>query len=118
MVHLSSHSALQDPYLSKHQNIESVPNLGVMMLARSLESKGYLSNIFSWKWNYYFLTDEGVKFLQQSLGLPAEVFPTTYKKSKQPQPKVADDEKEEKPGRSTDQGESRGAMGRGRGSRH
>ena len=87
-----------------------------MMLARSLESKGYLSNIFSWKWNYYFLTDEGVKFLQQSLGLPAEVFPTTYKKSKQPQPKVADEEKDEKAGRQ--EGETRGAMGRGRGSRH
>ena len=39
-----------------------------MMVVKSLKSKGYLQDVFAWQWGYYFLMNDGVKFLVQELG--------------------------------------------------
>ena len=72
----------KDAYLPEHQHIAGVPNLIVMMLAKSLKSQGFVDEVFSWQWSYYFLSAEGVKFLVEKLGLPEDVVPATYKKTK------------------------------------
>ena len=38
----------KDAYLPKHQHLTDVPNLHVMMIAKSLKSKGYLQDVFAW----------------------------------------------------------------------
>ncbi len=37
----------KDSYLPKHQQL-SVPNLHVQMIVKSLKSKGFLNEVFSW----------------------------------------------------------------------
>ena len=74
----------KDAYLPVHQQITSVPNLHVMMITKSLKSKGYLNEIYNWGWRYYFLNNDGVTFLIKELGLPAEakILPATHTKKK------------------------------------
>ena len=38
----------KDSYLPRHQNIQDVHNLKVMMIVKSLVSQGFLSQIFNW----------------------------------------------------------------------
>ena len=38
----------KDSYLKTHHNIEGVSNLKVQMIVKSLKSRGYLQDIFSW----------------------------------------------------------------------
>merc|ERR1712039_595540 len=59
-----------------------VPNLHVIKLMQSLKSRGYVSERFSWY--CYYLTNEGINYLQQFLNLPADVVPATLKKSSRP----------------------------------
>ena len=33
----------------------------------------YCTEIYNWRWHYYFLTNEGIEFLRQELHLPAQV---------------------------------------------
>ena len=74
----------KDAYLPQHQQITSVPNLHVMMITKSLKSRGYLNEVYNWGWKYYFLTNEGVTFLIKELGLPptANILPATHPKKK------------------------------------
>ena len=72
----------KDPYLPKHTHITSVPNLVVMMIMKSLKSRRYVVGCFNWQWSYYSLNDAGVKYICEYLGLPDDVVPATYKKSK------------------------------------
>ena len=74
----------KDAYLPTHQQITSVANLHVMMVVKSLKSRGYLNEVYTWGWNYYFLTNAGVKFLIQELGLPADckIVPNTHTKKR------------------------------------
>ena len=58
----------KDPYLTKHHSIEGVHNLKVMMIVKSLKSRGYLNDVYSWKWSYYTVTNKGVNFLVKALG--------------------------------------------------
>lgn len=58
----------KDSYLPKHQNLGDVPNLKVMMIVKSLVSRGYLTQVFNWQWTYYTVTNKGVAFLAKSLG--------------------------------------------------
>ena len=58
----------KDAYLPRHQSISDVPNLKVMMIVKSLVSRGYLNNVFNWQWNYYTVTNKGVTFLAKALG--------------------------------------------------
>merc|ERR1712032_32254 len=70
----------KDAYLPFHQHCTTVPNLQVMMIVKSLKSKGCLTQAYNWGWSYYFLTKEGVQHLIQQLGLPADskILPATY----------------------------------------
>ena len=58
----------KDAYLPKHQDLEGVANLKVMMIVKSLTSQGYLQGVFNWQWNYYTVTSKGVQFLVKTLG--------------------------------------------------
>ena len=58
----------KDAYLPEHQNIPGVANLKVMMIVKSLKSRGYLNDVFNWQWSYYTVTKSGVEFLTKSLG--------------------------------------------------
>merc|ERR1711998_590231 len=59
----------------------NVPNLHVIKLMQSLKSRGFVTERFSWNWYYYYLTNEGIDYLQKYLNLPADVVPATLKKS-------------------------------------
>merc|ERR1711964_253154 len=51
-------------------------------LMQSLQSRGYVSLVFSWQWFYWKLTDEGVEYLQNYMHLPAHVKPDTHQQDK------------------------------------
>ena len=38
----------KDSYLPKHQHLTDVSNLEVMMVVKSLKSKGFLNDVFNW----------------------------------------------------------------------
>lgn len=52
---------------------------------QSLTSKGYVKTQFSWQYYYYTLTDEGIEYLREFLGVPEGVVPTTLMEQKIPQ---------------------------------
>uniref|UniRef100_A0A7S3CJS9 Plectin/eS10 N-terminal domain-containing protein n=1 Tax=Strombidium rassoulzadegani TaxID=1082188 RepID=A0A7S3CJS9_9SPIT len=87
----------KDAYLPKHQQVE-VPNLHAMMLVKSLKSRGCLHEVFSWGWGYYFLTNSGIEYLIQELGLPADskILPATHQKKRVKTVTTTADGKEEK----------------------
>ena len=74
----------KDAYLPAHQQITSVPNLHIQMIVKSLMSRKYLNQVYNWGWSYYFLTNAGVKFLIEELGLPADskIVPATHTKKR------------------------------------
>ena len=91
---------------------------------RSLLSRKFVTEVFSWQWHYYFLKPEGVKYLREYFGLPASVIPNTHKTDRT----VKDDEEETAEGEAQPQEEghgqterpargARGTRGRGRGRR-
>ena len=57
----------KDAYLPKHQQLTDVANLHVMMVVKSLKSKGFLQEVYNWKWGYYFITNKGVAYLAKQL---------------------------------------------------
>jgi small subunit ribosomal protein S10e len=71
----------KDSYLPKHQQLD-VPNLHVQMIVKSLKSKGFLQEVFSWQWAYYTITNKGVAYLVKELALPADIVPATFKKKR------------------------------------
>ena len=93
---------------SKNNEILNIPNINCFLVMRSLVARKYCTEIFSWQWHYYFLTETGVKFLREYLGLPEAIIPKTHKFDAAPQ----NEEEEEK-----DEGRrpNRGGQGRGRG---
>ena len=105
----------KDSYLPKHQQL-AVPNLHVQMIVKSLKSKGFLQEVFSWQWAYYTITNKGVQYLVKELGVPAEIVPSTFKKKRTATaggPRVKDEGDDEKPAAE----EGARATGLGRGSR-
>ena len=74
---------------------------------RSLKSRKFVTEIFSWQWHYYFLTAEGIKYLREYLGLPSNVIPNTHKADRNVQ--------KQEEGEAEGEGETRGRGGRGRG---
>eukprot|EP00227_Mantoniella_beaufortii_P021084 CAMPEP_0197578200 /NCGR_PEP_ID=MMETSP1326-20131121/2523_1 /TAXON_ID=1155430 /ORGANISM="Genus nov. species nov., Strain RCC2288" /LENGTH=148 /DNA_ID=CAMNT_0043141365 /DNA_START=112 /DNA_END=555 /DNA_ORIENTATION=+ len=70
----------KDVHKESHDQITAVPNLHVLKEMQSLTSRGYVRHTYSWRWNYYFLTDEGIDFLRKYLHLPAEIAPDTLLK--------------------------------------
>lgn len=83
---------------------------------RSLKSRKYVTEVFSWQWHYYFLKSEGIKFLRDYLGLPSTVIPNTHqfdKTTRKEDEEAAEGEEAETAGR---EGRgTRGTRGRGRG---
>mgnify|MGYP001197980051 CR=1 FL=1 len=67
------------PTGDKRDEIE-VSNLEVMMLMKSLKSRGYTRETFNWQYMYYYLTNEGIEYLREYLHLPPEIIPATLKK--------------------------------------
>merc|ERR1712193_241543 len=69
--------------VGKHEATK-LDNLKVFMVLRSMESRGYLQNVFSWQHNYFTLTSEGIEFLRQQLGIANEkVQPKTHQPKRQ-----------------------------------
>ena len=82
----------KDYQACKHNELEDIPNIQVMMVLRSLASRNYLSEIYSWRWHYYTLTNEGIEYLSEVLHLPAQVFPSTLTKQRPTRPALAPSE--------------------------
>lgn len=78
----------KDPRKPQHADLE-VPNIHVMMVCKSLKSRGYLTETFSWQWHYYYLTDEGIAHLREQLALPAQVAPLTLTKQRTARPMMS-----------------------------
>ena len=57
----------------------NVPNIHVRALLRSLKDRGLVELVFNWQYFYYFINNEGKKFLSEFLGLTEEVVPLTWK---------------------------------------
>jgi small subunit ribosomal protein S10e len=70
----------KDTVSPTHPHIEGPSNLEVMMLMKSLASRGFVRITFNWQYNYCYLTDEGIEYLRTYLALPAEIVPATHKK--------------------------------------
>jgi small subunit ribosomal protein S10e len=66
----------------------TVPNLQVIKLMQSLDSKGFVRTTFNWSHYYWFLTEEGIEYLRDFLHLPASVKPATEMPSATPAPVV------------------------------
>eukprot|EP00928_Gymnodinium_smaydae_P081896 TRINITY_DN6532_c0_g4_i1.p2 TRINITY_DN6532_c0_g4~~TRINITY_DN6532_c0_g4_i1.p2 ORF type:complete len:126 (+),score=28.51 TRINITY_DN6532_c0_g4_i1:171-548(+) len=79
-----------DPNAHRHNELEDIPNLHVMMVLRSLCSRNYLTEKFNWQWHYYFLTNEGIDYLREVLHLPAQVCPSTFTKQRPARPALSD----------------------------
>ncbi|CAD5211753.1 unnamed protein product [Bursaphelenchus xylophilus] len=74
--------AKKDFQLKSHPEIEGVRNLYVIKACRSLASRGYAKEQFAWNHYYWYLTDEGIEYLRDYLGLAADVIPLTHKTPK------------------------------------
>ena len=98
---------------SKNETLE-IPNLHCFLVMRSLISRKFATELFSWQWHYYFLNDAGIKYLREYLGLPATVIPNTYKISTENNDEEQKEEGEEGERRG---GERRRGRGRPRGGR-
>jgi small subunit ribosomal protein S10e len=85
----------------------NIPSLHCFLVMRSLRSRKFVTEIFSWQWHYYFLTAEGIKYLREYLGLPSNVIPNTHKADRNVQ--------KQEEGEAEGEGETRGRGGRGRG---
>lgn len=57
----------------------NIPNIHVRVLLRSLKDRGFVELVFSWQYFYYFINNEGKKYLSEYLGLTEEVVPLTWK---------------------------------------
>merc|ERR1719310_263734 len=95
----------KDGKAHRHNELEEVPNLHVMMVMRSLCSQSYVTEKFNWQWYYYFLTNEGIEYLREVLHLPAQVFPSTLTKQRPTRPALA----------GADQASDAGGRGKGKG---
>jgi small subunit ribosomal protein S10e len=88
----------KDSKVKEHRDFKGVSNLHVMMITKSLHSKGYLIEKFNWGYHYYFLSDEGVEFLRDYLHLDASAVPETHQvKTAKDAANEGEAEKEERP---------------------
>merc|ERR1719463_702509 len=102
------------PNACKHNELEDIPNLHVMMVLRSLCSRGYVSETFNWQWYYYYLTNEGIEYLREVLHLPPQVFPQTLTKQRPTRPAMAAGGGDEGGGKGWGKGKGKG-WGKGKG---
>mmetsp|Transcript_2297 Transcript_2297/g.1636 ORF Transcript_2297/g.1636 Transcript_2297/m.1636 type:complete len:132 (-) Transcript_2297:68-463(-) len=78
----------KDYYQPLHSEALPINNLEVLCLMRSLRSKGYVTETFSWRYYYYVLTPEGIDYLRKYLALPSEVVPATVARAVVRKPEV------------------------------
>jgi small subunit ribosomal protein S10e len=52
-----------------------------MKLLQSFASKGFVRETFNWQWYYWYLTEEGITYLRQYLGIPEDIVPATLKQT-------------------------------------
>ena len=71
----------KDTVSATHPHIQGPTNLEVLMLVKSLQSRGYVRVTYNWLYNYVYLTAEGIEYLRSYLALPAEMVPATHKKT-------------------------------------
>ena len=57
----------------------NIPNIHLRKIMRSLKDRGFVELVFSWQYFYYFINNEGKKFLSDYLNLTEEVVPLTWK---------------------------------------
>ena len=111
--------AKKDLFQEKHSDALPFANLEVLKLLVSFKSKGYVRETFNWQWYYWYLTDEGIAYLRQYLGLPDDIVPATLKQTAQPKAsRPLDGErrgKDEDGGREGGRGYGRGGRGGDRG---
>ena len=55
-------------------------NSQVIKLMQSFTSKELVKEQFSWRYYYWYLTNEGIEYLREYLNLSADVVPNTLKK--------------------------------------
>merc|ERR1712012_342240 len=76
--------AKKDVHAPKHPELD-VPNLHVIKALTSLKSRGYVKEQFAWRHFYWYLTNEGIQYLRDSLHLPPEIVPATLKRQSRPE---------------------------------
>ncbi|XP_075214293.1 small ribosomal subunit protein eS10-like [Lycorma delicatula] len=72
--------AKKDFHLPKHPELETIPNLQVIKAMQSLKSQGYVREQFAWRHFYWYLTNDGIRYLRDYLHLPSEIVPATLKR--------------------------------------
>jgi small subunit ribosomal protein S10e len=60
---------------------------------QSFTSKELVKQIFSWRYFYWYLTNEGIEYLREYLNLSTDVVPNTLKKSTRPPTRPMADER-------------------------
>lgn len=65
--------AKKDFHAEKHPELKHIPNLQVIKAMQSLKSRGFVVEQFAWRHFYWYLTNEGIRYLRDFLHLPAEV---------------------------------------------
>lgn len=76
--------ALKNPFVVKHGELKSIPNLQVVTACKSLKSRGYVKETFCWRHYYWVLTNDGIQYLRDFLHLPPEIVPATLKRQTRP----------------------------------
>ena len=101
---------------SKNETLE-IPNLHCFLVMRSLVSRKFATEIFTWQWHYYFLTEKGIEYLREYLGLPNTVIPNTYKfnENEEEEQQKEEGEEGERKERGRRGGDKRDGERRGRG---
>lgn len=103
-------------YNEKNPTLD-IPNINCFLVMRSLVSRGYATELFSWQWHYYFLTEKGIDYLRDYFGLPKTIIPNTYKFENNQEEEKKDEEEGEQNDRKRDEGRRGRGRGRGRGGR-
>ena len=75
-----------------------LPVSQVIKLMQSFVSKEFVKEIFSWRYYYWYLTNEGIEYLREYLNLSADVVPNTLKKSTRPATRPMQDERPRREG--------------------
>jgi small subunit ribosomal protein S10e len=110
--------------IARHEGLD-ITHLQCFLVMRSLKSRKFVTEVFSWRVHYYFLTQAGVIYLREYLGLPESVVPNTHRVDKSHKKEDVEEGQEadetggeDRPRRGGRGGRgTRGRGGRGRGDR-
>ena len=70
---------LHKDFTTQQHKGTNVPNIHARLLLRSLKDRGLVELVFSWQYFYYFINEQGKKYLSDFLNLTEEVVPLTWK---------------------------------------